>query len=220
MGLFEVVRWKRGLTANVRLSCDVNSMAMPARFEGTRMGAYQVGFIPHWRITSASELAQWQVAVALSLSCTHTHPQIHSHTHKHTHFLSHPLSSSAFLSFTLFYISVKSTFPLCSSCQLSFHALPQKCVQVNISRLLMLKGSGSGRYVTGRELSVPRAAIDEPSPSSFHAAFIFKIMNVCDWREAFDDTFVLFIKMPREDTPSKGKKQSNTAHDCNVNDLC
>lgn len=88
-----------------------------------------------------------------------------------THFLCPRPSSSAFLPFTLFYISVTSAFLLCSSCQLSFHALPQKCVQVNISRLLMLKGSGSGRYVTGRELSVPRAAADKPEPLFFPRCF-------------------------------------------------
>ena len=36
---------------------------------------HQVGFIPHWRLTSAAERAQWQVAVALSLSYAHAYMQ-------------------------------------------------------------------------------------------------------------------------------------------------
>ncbi len=171
MGLFEVVRWKGSLTANVCLSRDVNSMAMPARFEGTRMGAS--GWIYPTLKIHLSCRAGAMASGSCSFTFLHTHTYTHIHKNTHSHFVCPPLSSSAFLSFTLFYISVTSAYLLCSSCQLPFHALPQKCVQVNISRLLMLKGSGSGRYVTGRELSVPRAAIDKPSPSSFHAAFIF-----------------------------------------------
>lgn len=84
-----------------------------------------------------------------------------------------------------------------AACASSHSTLPpQKCVQVNISRLLMLKGSGSGRYVTGRELSVPRAATDKTEPlSSFHAAFIFEIMDMCDWKTAVGDAFAVFIKI-------------------------
>lgn len=154
------------------LSRDVNSMAMPARFEGTRMGA------SGWIYPTLKIHLSCGAGTMASGSCSFTFLYAHAHTHTHirentlSRSLCPPLSSSAFLSFTLFYISVTSAYLLCSSCQLPFHALPQKCVQVNISRLLMLKGSGSGRYVTGRELSVPRAAIDKPSPSSFRAAFI------------------------------------------------
>lgn len=157
---------------------------------------------------NSPRLRSWHNGKWQSLFYFLVHARRHTHTppkDTHAHFLCPRPSSSAFLSFTLFYISVTSAFLLCSSCQLSFHALPQKCVQVNISRLLMLKGSGSGRYVTGRELSVPRAATDKPSPSSFHAAFIFQIMGTCDWRRTFDDTFGLFIKMLGENTPSEGK---------------
>lgn len=108
---------------------------------------------------SAAELAQWQVAVALSLSYTRVHrhpPNTHSHT---------PLSSSASLSFTLFYISVTSAFLPSNPCQLLFHALSQKCVQVNISRLLMLRGSGSGRYATGRETACAQGCRRQKTPS-------------------------------------------------------
>lgn len=151
------------------LSCDVNSMAMPARFEGARMGAS--GWIYP---TLKTHLSCGAGAMANGSLLFHflTHTYARTSTKTHSHFLSPPLSSSAFLSFTLFYISVTSAYLLCSSCHHPFHALPQKCVQVNISRLLMLKGSGSGRYVTGRELSVPRTASDEPSPYSLCAAFI------------------------------------------------
>lgn len=132
---------------------------------------------------------------------------MHRHIHKNTHSecLRPPLSSSPFLSFTLFYIFVTSAYLLCSLCQLPFHALPQRCVQVNISCLLMLKGSGSSRYVAGRELSVPRAATDKPSPSAFHAALIFQIIDMRDQRRVPDDAFILFIKMLGENTPSEGK---------------
>lgn len=92
--------------------------------------------------------AQWH---KWQFSCTHTQTR----TLTYCVLRSHPPPPSSL--FTLFYISVTSAFLPCSPCQLPFHALPQKCVRVNISRLLMLKGSGSGRYVTGRELSVPRA---------------------------------------------------------------
>lgn len=62
---------------------------------------HQVGFIPHWKLTSAAELAQWQVAVALSLSCTRA--QIHTYRYttphpppeRHAHSLS--VSSSLIL---------------------------------------------------------------------------------------------------------------------------
>lgn len=131
------------------LSCDVNSMAMPARFEGTRMCAS--GWIYPALKTHLSCRAGTKASASCSFSSLHTH--IHKKTH--THSLRGPLSRSAFLSFTLFYISVTSAYLLCSSCQLPFHALPQKCVQVNISRLLMLNGSGSGRYVTGRSCLCP-----------------------------------------------------------------
>lgn len=147
------------------LSCDVNSMAMPAHFEGTRMGA------SGWIYPTLKTHLSCRTGTMASGSCSFTLPP-QRRTKTHTLSLFCVLSSSAFLSFTLFYISVTSAYLLCSQCQLPFHALPQKCVQVNISRLLMLKGSGSSRYVTGRQLAVPRAAIDKPSPSSFHAAFI------------------------------------------------
>lgn len=180
-------------------------MAMAARFEGTGMGA------PGWIYPTLKAHLSCGAGTMASGSCSFTFtPHKRTKTHTNSHFLCPSLSSSAFLSFTLFYISVTSAYLLCSSCQLPFHALPQKCVQVNISRLLMLKGSGSSRYVTGRELSVPRAAIDKPSPSSsFHAAFIFQIMDMCDRRRAFDDAFVLFINMLREDTPSEGKTKQH-----------
>lgn len=55
---------------------------------------HQVGFIPHWRLTSAAEPAQWQVAVALSLSSAQPHTSTLT-------FRSPPLSSSSFFSFTL-----------------------------------------------------------------------------------------------------------------------
>lgn len=149
------------------LSCDVNSMEMPACFEGSRMGA------SGWIHPTLKTHLTCRAGTMASGSCSFTFLCTHMHKKTDTHSLCPRLSSLVFLSFTLFYISVTSACLLCSSCQLPFHALPQKCVQVNISRLLMLKGSGSSRYVTGRELSVPRAAIDKPSPFSFCTAFIF-----------------------------------------------
>lgn len=134
---------------------------------------HQVGFISRWRLTSAMELVQWQKAVARLLYVTQPHTHTHTRIHKDTnsHFPCSPRSSSGFRSFFLFYISVTLLFLLCSSCHLPFHAPSQKCVQVNISCLLMLKGSGSSRYVTGWELSVPRAATDKTETLFFPCCF-------------------------------------------------
>lgn len=115
-------------------------------------------------------------------SCSFTSSHTHIHKHPNSHFLCPPLSSSAFPSFSLFYISVTSAFLLCSPCQLPFHAPPQKFVQVNISRLLMLKGSGGGRYVTGRELSVPRAATDK-TETLFFPRYFYLLNNGYVWLE-------------------------------------
>lgn len=136
-------------------------MVMPARFEGTRMGAS--GWIYPTLRTHLSRSA----GTKASGSCSFTTGALPS-TGRHPHFLSPLLPSSTFPCFTLFYISVTL---VCLLCQLPFHARRQKCVQVNISCLLMLKGSGGSRYVTGRELSVPRAAIVELIPSPLNCFY-------------------------------------------------
>lgn len=143
------------------LSCDVNSMAMLACFES---GCIRLG-LSHTE--DSPQLWSWHNGKRQLLF------YFLSHTHTQASKLSLSMSSSLILclSVFLFYISVTSAFLLCSPCQLPFHAPPQKFVQVNISRLLMLKGSGGGRYVTGRELSVPRAATDKTETLFFPRYF-------------------------------------------------
>lgn len=141
---------------------------------------HHIGFIPHWGLTSAVELAQRQEAVAL-FTLSHGHiRKCSKKTHKRTLSLSplsHPPPSC--LSISLFYTSVTSAFLLCSLCQFPFHATSRKSVQVNISRLLMLKGSDSGRYVTGRELPVPRAATDKTRTIVFPRCFYLIKQQIC-----------------------------------------
>lgn len=169
MGLFEVARWKKSLTANVRLSCDVKSMAMLVRFESSWTGVSHQLY-PTLR-THLSCGAGTVARSGCSFTLSHAHIRKHLKRHTNAHFvpLSHPLPSC--LSISLFYTSVTSAFLLCSLCQFPFHATSRKSVQVNISRLLMLKGSDSGRYVTGRELPVPGAATDKTRTIVFPRCF-------------------------------------------------
>lgn len=169
MGLFEVARWKRTLTANVCLSCDVNSIPTPACFEGT--WAEASGWVYLTLKTHLSHGAGTMAKGSCSFTSRHSHTHTSIHKDTNSHFPCSPLSSSGCRSFFLFYISVTLVFLICSTCHLPFHAPSQKCVQVNISCLLMLKGSGSGRYVTGRELSVPRAATDKTETLFFRYCF-------------------------------------------------
>lgn len=78
MGLFEVVRWKRSLTANVCLSCDVNSMEMPACFEGSRMGA------SGWIYPALKTHLTCRAGTMASGSCSFTFLCTHIHKNRHS----------------------------------------------------------------------------------------------------------------------------------------
>lgn len=166
MGLFEVVRWKRSLTANVCLSCDVNSMAMPACFEDTSTAASGLIYLTlktHLSCGKGTMAKRHLLFVFIISTCvsTTTHADLCA-----------PLSFCPTFSFSRLCIIDTTAYLLRSLCQLPFHAFPQKCVQVNISCLLMLRESVSSRFVTDRELSVLTLTVDKLSPS-FYAAFIF-----------------------------------------------
>lgn len=174
MGLFEVARWKKSLTANVR----VNSMAMLARFESSWTGASHRVYPTLRTHLSCGAGTVARSGCSFTLSHGHIRKRLKD-TQTHTFFvlLSHPLPSC--LSISLFYTSVTSAFLLCSLCQFPFHATSRKSVQVNISCLLMLKGSDSGRYVTGRELPVPRAATDKTRTIVFPRCFYLIKQQIC-----------------------------------------
>lgn len=128
MGLFEVARWKKSLTANVRLSRDVNSMAMLARFESSWTGASHRVYPTLRTHLSCGAGTVARSGCSFMLSHGHIHKRLKRHTN--AHFLCPPLSSSAFLSVYL---------PVLYICHIGIP--PMQLVPVPIPRYLSEKCS-------------------------------------------------------------------------------
>lgn len=127
---------------------------------------------------------------------------LHTHTNTHSHLLCPPLSSSAsFLSFHpvlyICHIGVPPMQPVPAPIPCS----PSEMCSSKHFTPAYAKGKWQ-RQVCDRQGTVCAQGLptDEPpsplsSPLPTPLAFIFRIMDTCDWRKAFDDTFVLFIKI-------------------------
>lgn len=139
MGLFEVARWKQSLTANVCLSCAVNGMTIHAL-------KAPACFTSNSSDTDLPGLEEWQRRKTLLFD-----------------FLlprcgSLPSCPTRLPLFYLRLLNWHSSVPLIKLKPAPALWPPSEICSSKHFMLEILRGSGSSRYVTGRELSVLRPA--------------------------------------------------------------